>query len=158
MTEILVINSVILACGPFDNTEDSIVCPDIIYPKSVIDGYEIVEIDLPDDFSIYSYEYISGILNKKVVVIPFDREAWKIKRSAQVDAIKVDIDGMSFDGDEISQNRMARAILALKSANVSSTMWTLSDNTSKEVTADQLSQALASAGKAQTDIWMSMEE
>ena len=35
---------------------------------------------------------------------------WKANRQAAVDAITVTVDGMVFDGDEESQNRIARAV------------------------------------------------
>lgn len=81
--------------------------------------------------------------------------AAKAARQVAVDAIKVTTQtGHTFDGDELSQGRMARAILALDAAGQSSTTWVLSNNTPTTVTLDDLRQALILAGQEQTRLWM----
>ncbi len=82
------------------------------------------------------------------------RAEFKVERAARVAAIVVTVDSMNFDGDEISQSRMARAIVALEAAAKADTTWVLSDNTVVVVTVDQLKQALIKAGQAQTDCWV----
>lgn len=62
--------------------------------------------------------------------------------------------GKSFDGDEASQGRITRAIVALQAMNQGSTQWVLSDNTIAEVSVMELVEALALAGQEQTRIWM----
>jgi hypothetical protein len=84
---------------------------------------------------------------------PTPRELSKQARDLAVAAIAVEVDGMRFDGDETSQNRMARAIVAMQAAGVPKTLWTLADNAAVEVTAAQLGAALAKAGSAQTALW-----
>lgn len=82
------------------------------------------------------------------------REEAKSDRQAAVDAIKVTVSsGKVFDGDETSQTRMARAIVALQATGVQSTMWGLADNTFVEVTLGELVEALALAGTEQTRLW-----
>lgn len=81
------------------------------------------------------------------------REEKKIERQTAVDNIIVEIDGLPFDGDEVSQNRMSRAIVALQAAGVLATYWTLADNLTTMVTVSQLEKALVAAGLAQTAIW-----
>jgi len=81
-----------------------------------------------------------------------DYEAWKAERQERVDAITVEVDGMVFDGDEISQNRMARSVTASASLD-EMTYWTLHDNSVVQVTAQQLKTACRLAGEAQTAIW-----
>jgi hypothetical protein len=81
------------------------------------------------------------------------RQEAKHARAQLVEEIKVEVGGKVFDGDETSQNRMARAIIALDSAAQASTFWTLADNSTVEVTTDELKLALQLAGQAQTDIW-----
>ena len=80
------------------------------------------------------------------------QEQWKAERQALVDAIVVDIDGMKFDGDEISQNRMARA-MGLADSPDETTVWKLADNTFAQVTADQLRRGARAAGDEMTRIW-----
>ena len=60
--------------------------------------------------------------------------------------------GKVFDGDEISQNRMARAVTASNAGDT--TQWILADNTQATVTHEELKEALLLAGNAMTVIWM----
>lgn len=53
--------------------------------------------------------------------------------------------GKVFDGDELSQTRMARALQIASFAGQSSTPWKLQDNTVEDVTIAELQEALALA-------------
>lgn len=76
----------------------------------------------------------------------------KALRTSEVDAIVVTTaSGKTFDGDEKSQDRMARAIVAM---NDGTTLWVLADNTPATVTRAELREALRLAGEAQTAIWV----
>ena len=75
----------------------------------------------------------------------------KAEREDYVSKIVVEVDGMMFDGDEVSQDRMARSIIALDLGE--KVQWVLADNTIEMVTRAQLREALRKAGKAQTAIW-----
>ncbi|UQY33833.1 hypothetical protein K8U54_19275 [Pseudomonas fulva] len=85
-----------------------------------------------------------------------ERSAFKVERAAQVRRISVTTEaGRCFDGDEISQGRMARAILALDATGPGATVrWVLHDNTAVDVGAPELREALALAGQAQADLWV----
>lgn len=76
----------------------------------------------------------------------------KATRAAAVASITVEVDGMIFDGDEVAQERMARAVLMAESYE-EQTAWVLADNTVAMVTADQLRRACRAAGQAQTRLW-----
>lgn len=81
------------------------------------------------------------------------REAFKSKRAAAVASIVVTTAaGNTFDGDEISQGRMARAILALPDGQT--VRWVLHDNTEIDATAAELREALALAGAEQARLWV----
>jgi hypothetical protein len=82
------------------------------------------------------------------------REEFKARRAAAVAAIVVTVDGMRFDGDEVSQSRMARAVVVMEPAGVEATDWVLHDNSKVSVTVAQLRQALALAGAEQTRLWV----
>jgi hypothetical protein len=83
------------------------------------------------------------------------RTAAKQARAAAVAAIKVTTaSGKTFDGDEISQGRMARVIISMHANSTETTSWVLSDNTAVQVTAAELTEALALAGAAQSAIWV----
>ena len=77
---------------------------------------------------------------------------WKSSREIAVSQIKVTVDSLEFDGDEISQGRMARAVVA-SSSDAETTIWVLANNTPTSVTALQLRQALKLAGTEQTRLW-----
>ena len=80
----------------------------------------------------------------------------KSERSQAVSQITVEVDSMLFDGDEKSQERMARTITAATATGVSmdeTTTWVLHDNTIAHPTIKQLATALRKAGEAQTILW-----
>ena len=83
-----------------------------------------------------------------------DLAAKKAKRQDDIDSLTVTIDGMVFDGDEVSQTRMARAIVVMQAASVPTISWVLHDNTVATVTVTQLTQALAAAGAEQARLWV----
>ena len=86
-------------------------------------------------------------------IIKATREAWKSDRASAVTAITVTTTaGNTFDGDEISQGRMARAILALPDGQT--VRWVLHDNTEIDATAAELREALALAGAEQARLWV----
>lgn len=80
------------------------------------------------------------------------RQKFKAARQAQVDAITVEVDGMVFQGDEVSQGRMARAAVALN--DTETVLWVLANNAPVQVTKAQLLEALRLAGAAQAAIWV----
>lgn len=79
-------------------------------------------------------------------------EAWKVERQARVDAMVVEVDGLVFDGNEISTRRMADVIAAADDL-ADATEWTLADNGVAVVTIRQLKAALRLATEARTAIW-----
>ena len=80
----------------------------------------------------------------------------KAERAEAVSRITVTVDGMVFDGDEISQERMARTItaaVATGEAMTATTTWVLADNEVAQVSIEQLARALREAGERQTELW-----
>lgn len=83
-----------------------------------------------------------------------DREATKAARAVAVDNIKVTTQaGNTFDGDEMSQARMSRAVLILSTGFASEVPWVLADNTVIQADAAELTEALALSGQAQAALW-----
>ena len=83
-------------------------------------------------------------------------EEAKSERATAVSQILVDVDGMVFQGDETSQERMGRTITAATATGASmedKTTWVLADNTIAQVSISQLAQALRKAGEKQTELW-----
>ena len=80
----------------------------------------------------------------------------KAKRADAVSKITVTVDGMVFDGDETSQERMSRTITAAVATGEdmsATTTWVLADNTIAYPSIQQLAQALRAAGEQQTALW-----
>lgn len=83
------------------------------------------------------------------------RATAKAARAAAVDAIKVTTQaGHTFDGDEVSQGRMARAIISLQATGTPSVTWVLADNSVIEASAAELTEALSRSGAAQVAVWV----
>ena len=80
------------------------------------------------------------------------REIWKDQRAAAVEAIKVEVDGMVFQGDETSQTRMSRSLSVMN--DTETIRWVLEDNTHAQVTKAQLVEALRLAGLEQARLWV----
>lgn len=81
----------------------------------------------------------------------------KTDRAGEVSRITVDVDGMTFDGDETSQNRMARKVLSAQMSGIQmseKTDWVLADNTVASVSYEQLAKACALAGQKQSELWV----
>lgn len=76
---------------------------------------------------------------------------WKQQRQEAVDAIIVEHNGKEFQGDEVSQDRMARAILSLSDEDTIN--WVAYDNTEIEMTKADLQTILTQAREQQSSIW-----
>ena len=82
----------------------------------------------------------------------YDHVVFKREREIAVAAITVEVDGLVYDGDELSQNRMVRAITALTGDE--KMHWTLADNTIVQVTQTELKKAIRLAGDIQSSLWI----
>ena len=96
----------------------------------------------------------AAILSQIDFEIAQDAVAAKKLRDAAVAAIKVTVNGKVFDGDEVAQGRISRAVAAAESAGVSAYQWKLADNSVAAVSLDELKQALALAFQAQSELWV----
>jgi hypothetical protein len=76
---------------------------------------------------------------------------WKQQRQEAVDSIIVEHKGKKFQGDEVSQDRIARAILSLSDGDVIN--WVALDNTEVELTKADLQTILTQAREQQSLIW-----
>ena len=75
----------------------------------------------------------------------------KQERAEAVASIVVEVDDMKFDGDEVSQGRMARSAVAM--TDDETITWVLNDNSIAQVTKVQLLKALRLSGEEQTRLW-----
>lgn len=77
----------------------------------------------------------------------------KLLRSQRIQNLRVVVDGLSFDGDEASQQRMALRAQRMRANGQSTVRWVLADNTEADVTVEQLEQALDLALQEQGKLW-----
>jgi hypothetical protein len=103
-----------------------------------------------DDFNTAKWEEYNLTTEEKT------ERAVAVYRTTRDDAVKaitVTVDGNVFEGDEVSQTRMARAIVAMNDGDT--IVWKLADNTPASVTMATLKEALRLSGAEQTRIWTS---
>lgn len=78
----------------------------------------------------------------------------KAERQALVDSIVVTTStGKKFDGDELSQDRMNKAVSVAAITGLASCTWVLADNVPTVVTVDELKEALALSFQAMGAVW-----
>lgn len=151
---------------------DSITAADIAH----IDGTPLLNV--PDGVDFKTHYYLGGEFHEfgakpsDYHVWDWTLHAWRIsdtaaadqaakeladkkrQRQVEVDAILVTTHtGNVFEGDEISQGRMARAILGMQTQPGITINWVLANNIPTPVDAAELTEALALAGLAQATIW-----
>lgn len=144
----------------------------LISPEGHIDGFADEMYDpengyfkaaFPPGFVDEDFDYLvysNGVVNvdlsaKQAEALRVEREKAKAERQLAVDQIKVTTQaGNTFDGDETSQTRMSRAIIALSTGLAPSVTWVLADNTTIQATAAELTEALVLAGQAQAALWI----
>ena len=96
----------------------------------------------------------AAILSQIDFEIAQDAVAAKKLRDTAVAAIKVTVNGKVFDGDEIAQGRITRAVAAAESAGITVYQWKLADNSVADVSLSELKQALALAFQTQSELWV----
>ena len=101
-------------------------------------------------------DWVLSYVPEEIVKTPEEllQEAKAARQNLVDNIVVVTQSGKSFDGDEASQGRIARAIVALQAMNQPSTQWVLSDNTIVDVPVAELVEALALSGQEQTRLWM----
>lgn len=114
--------------------------------------------EAPTDSSTVDFWLQFGVTYAERDLTAVENEAQELaiakrERAAKVAMLKVEVDGLIFDGDETAQSRMARAITAAEVSGLESTVWVLADNTVKTVTKAQLQQALSKAMLAMSKLW-----
>ena len=83
------------------------------------------------------------------------RIAFKANRKILLDNLEITHDGVIYQADEVSQDRMARAIVAMETFPAETTInWVAKDNSIHSLTRADLQAMLGLAGIAQADIWV----
>jgi len=139
----------------------------LVYLEQMIEWNELKDAFLPNAIN-EDGELIDGVENvfsvpepekpvrytptEEVIYQAHDEQAFKIERTKLVNEITVEVDDLVFDGDELSQGRMTRAIISLDEDE--QMPWTLADNSVTLVTQDILKRAVKLAGAAQSELWV----
>ena len=110
---------------------------------------KIVELERQEAKRVFQIQEIPGLSEEEIAAKLLEQA--KAERAEYVSKIVVTVDDLPFDGDETSQDRMARSCVALNDGET--VQWVLADNSIAQVTKEQLRQALRLAGEAQTAIW-----
>ena len=78
-------------------------------------------------------------------------QSWKSERQNKVDNLEVIYNEVVYQGDELSQTRMARAVSVMDDSET--TQWVAKDNSIQTLNKADLSAILKEAGIKQTLIW-----
>jgi len=103
-------------------------------------------------------EYIIGkepqdLLDARAVeAVALAYQELKSQRSTAVDSIEVTYNGVIYQGDELSQGRLSRAISALPD-DTTTTTWVAKDNSVHQLTRVDLKTILALSGAEQSRLW-----
>lgn len=77
---------------------------------------------------------------------------WKTNRQNEVDKIEVNYNGIIYQGDEVSQTRMARALSVMSDTDIFDG-WVAKDNSLHSLTKADFIAILKTAGAKQSVIW-----
>ena len=122
---------------------------EVVYVES--EKLELIEEQvLVGDIAEFVDEIVDLLDNNEVYVQAIRRA----RKEKAIREITVDVNSKAFDGDEISQSRMLRAIQIAAVTGETATQWKLADNSIVDVTLDELKEALMLAGKEMSKIWL----
>ena len=127
--------------------------------ETEIELYQSEYIEYSEDSFEFDSNYTYKIENNEVVKTERSDSAYlsqvsKANRTIAVGNIEVSYQGILYQGDETSQDRMSRAINGLPD-DIATVAWKAKDNSSKELTRLDLKEILFLAGQEQTRIWFS---
>lgn len=127
--------------------------------ESEIELYQSEYIEYSEDSFEFDSNYTYKVENGGVVKTERTDETYlkqisKANRTTLVENIEVEYNGVIYQGDETSQDRMSRAINGLPD-DTTTISWKAKDNSSQELTRLDLKEILFLAGQEQTRIWFS---
>jgi hypothetical protein len=153
--------------------EIKIANPNISFPKdgtsTLMEEWELIQPTTAPEYNYFTEKLVEGELNLvqtwTIEPLPqaeidanaadkliYDTQIWKADREDAVRAIEVTYNSIIYQGDEESQTRMARAIVALPD-DITTIAWTAKDNTVNNLTRLDLQAILLDAGNQQATIW-----
>ena len=125
--------------------------------ETEIELYQSEYIEYSEDSFEFDSNYTYKVENGEVVKTERTDEIYlkqisKANRTTLVENIEVEYNGVVYQGDETSQDRMSRAINGLPD-DVTTISWKAKDNSSQELNRLDLKEILFLAGQEQTRIW-----
>ena len=96
-----------------------------------------------DDWVLLTDEELYAELNPPKTEEQLQAELKQAKELAKKSLVVTIQSGKTFDGNEPARNNMLSALTASKIMNTESTYWKLADNTTAEVTVEEIEEALA---------------
>ena len=82
-----------------------------------------------------------------------DTRAWKATRQVIIDAIEVTYNGIVYQGDETSQNRITKVVSAFLPDDVTTISWVAKDNSIQDLNRIDLKAILLDAIEKQRVVW-----
>ena len=122
---------------------------EVVYVES--EKIELIEEQVLVGDIVEFVDEIADLLENNEVYVQAIRRA---RKEQAIREITVDVNSKAFDGDEVSQGRMLRAIQIAAVTGETATQWKLADNSIVDVTLDELKEALMLAGKEMSKIWL----
>jgi len=129
--------------------DDIVAVCDVDSPHVTNGAVEVIIDEIPEPIGIYRsrkfidgqvvYEYVQHVVTKQQLVS---------------EIIVTTTTGKVFDGDELSQDRMLRALAIADLNGQTETQWKMADNSVQTVTREDLKEALTLAGLAMSEIWI----
>lgn len=136
-SRLLIIGNDVIAVGAEDST------------NTAEGAYEVFVDDVPEPAGVFvSRKFIDGTVQYEYYVPP------KTKQQLVSEIVVTTTTGKVFDGDELSQDRMLRALSIADLNGQTETQWKMADNSVQTVTREELKEALTLAGLAMGEIWI----
>jgi len=109
--QLLVIGATIIAKGPFTITTEEIISSDCIYPKSILEGYQILDTSCPEDLDINAYWVQAGSIVPRPAKLPNEAELITLKdyKRAEINSSWDSADNSTFSWSNKSFNCDAQA-------------------------------------------------
>ena len=122
--------------------------PDFVSKESVeANGHKLLEVDNPYLEDGVTYRELTD-----AELAPIINADWKKERESNVEKIKVEYQGVIYQGDEVSQTRMIRALSVMDDEDT--TTWIAKDNSIQVITKEDLRSIARLAGIEQTKLWV----
>lgn len=123
----------------------------------ISNGYIVLNLDNPIKSSKENEDGTLDVVYRELTdedYTEYNSKNYKVVRAEMVNNIVVSYNDVEYQGDEVSQDRLSRAINGLPEDKTIE--WKAKDNSKQLLTKDDLRQILYLAGQEQTRIWFSL--